>query len=177
MCQFQCSLVFFIEEGHETICTAVSQRFALTTTKKGQSLKVCLSPLLPFVVLQSYQWVTVWAIVYKYHSAVFFWITFWYFVEQSQTAECWFYLSCGWKYGQLYFKSTVLQIAVELLPRYEHEQVAASLGCCQQDRPWRWWRAGRWCVLRSSAWTPTAAEEWHKQASGKAAGQDKSLQR
>lgn len=41
---------------------------------------------------------------------------------------------CGWKCGQLYFKSTVLQIAVELLPRYEHEQLAASLGCCQRGR-------------------------------------------
>lgn len=39
----------------ETIYTAVSQRFALTTIKKGQSLKVSLSSLLVFVVLQSYQ--------------------------------------------------------------------------------------------------------------------------
>lgn len=54
-CQFQCSSTFFVEEGHETICTALSQRFALTTTKKGQSLKVCLSSLLLFVVLQPYQ--------------------------------------------------------------------------------------------------------------------------
>lgn len=84
--------------------------------KTGQSLKVCLSSLLPFAALQSYQGVTVWAIVYKYHSAVFSWITFSYCMEPSHAAEHWSYLFCVWKCGQLYFRSTVLETVVELLP-------------------------------------------------------------
>lgn len=154
----------------------MSQRFALTTTKKGHSLKVCPSPVLLFVVLHSYRWVTVWAIVYKYRSAAFSWITFSCFMEPSQTAEHQFYL-CLW----LKVWPAVLKIN------------CTSNSCWAVTQVWAWATGsqpgllptgtelgdgkeqegeGFWGVLLD----PAAAQEWAPpQESGVATGQGRNL--
>lgn len=81
---------FFQRRAWDHLYSSVTEICTYSHEKGGQSLKVSLSPILLFVVLQWYQWVTVWAIVYKHHSAVFSWIKFLCFMEWSQTAEHWF---------------------------------------------------------------------------------------
>lgn len=173
----------FVKEGPETIDTAVSQRFALTTTKKGQRLNVSLSPLLLFVVLQSYQWVTVWAIAYKYHSAAFYWIKFSCFMEWPQTAELWIYLSFwlttfwfdhiffGKKIVRHFFILLVLTLCMLYtgdsnsfqITLYSFQSTSCDSGikksvvkpCCLCYLPVYW----KWVILRSRSRTNTLKEK------------------